>query len=99
MLPYQQVVMTLDNHHNLPFKAKYLDTPSQCFHVFIGKKYLQRMDEVVLKIEKVGRLLGGKPIALFVLGPLKKFDLENTANLVRNRSTKQISKNVIKLVS
>ena len=32
------------------------------------------------------------------LGRLKKFDLENTANLVRNRGAKQISKNVIKLV-
>ena len=32
------------------------------------------------------------------IGRLKKFDLENTANLVRNRGAKQISKNVIKLV-
>ena len=30
------------------------------------------------------------------LGRLKKFDLDNTANLVRNRGAKQISKNVMK---
>ena len=32
------------------------------------------------------------------LGRLKKFNLDNTANLVRNRGAKQISKNVMKLV-
>ena len=30
------------------------------------------------------------------LGRLKKFNLDNTANLVRNRGAKQISKNVMK---
>ena len=32
------------------------------------------------------------------LGRLKKFNLDNTANLVRNRGAKQISKNVMKWV-
>ena len=77
-LPYQQVIMTLESKQNqqLPLKLKHLDAPSQCFHVFIGKKYLKKMDEVVVKVKEVGRLLGGKPIALFVLGSLKKLDLE-----------------------
>ena len=70
--------MTLDDQNQLPFKKRHLDAPSQCFHVFIGKKFLQKIDMVVQKVKEVGRLLGSKPIALFVLGPLKKFDLNFT---------------------
>ena len=76
-LPLPQLFFNLDNNDQTDLSRVRTTSPSNCFFVFIGGKYLSRLKDVVNKVEHVETDVATKPITYFA----EKSDLEVNEDL------------------
>ena len=65
-LSISQLVVNLDNNNNVDhFDMVRQSTPANCFMVFIGGKYVNRLEDIFQKVESISAGVVSKPLIYF----------------------------------
>ena len=77
--PIPSISIPLDNRQNL--KHYDFDNSYTCYFVFVGGKYIEDMKAIVDVVENITQQFHGiTPIAMFVLGKLSTFKIDNLSS-------------------